>query len=37
MLQKDQERNKKYSKEVKTIVKVTDKFLRDKCTKLFLY
>ena len=37
MLQKDQERNKQISKEVKAIVKVTEKFVRDEYAKLFLY
>ena len=36
MLQKDQERNKQFSEEVKAIVKFTEKFLRDKYAKLCL-
>ena len=37
MLQKDQEKNKRISKEVKGRVRVIEKFLRDKYAKLFLY
>ena len=37
MLQKDQEKNKQISKKIKVIIKVTEKFLRNKYAKLFLY
>ena len=37
ILQKGQETNKQFSKEVKATVKFTEKCLREKYAKLFLY